>query len=408
MVTKKKPAPLRDQIIAFLTAHDEATLNQIAAATTERDFPSRVTTELNKMRTDAIVECAKKPGKNQMWYWLPQAAQSSISQPAVEQNTGSSALADSWSPPAEGAAVQPEPATGAVAPSTAPVAADVEKPWLGYNAGPRDRASHTNSLSVEPHEIPAPQYDPNDVAFRPSDDFLLAIIGQIRDAISDQSSRLSELPARILSLWLRLEIQTQDLEAIHNRLAERVCGGIDPADLNEVECAERAARMIDELLGDIPKREAELRNSKALIEKLEHLLQSARNESDHLRAHAHQADVDMVNHPPHYQGKVECIDAIEAALGPEGFAAYCRGNAIKYSFRAGRKGPCAEDLAKAQWYLARATGLAVSSSLIEIKSSAPDARQNALVQPVDTETERCEKETGVLEHAGNVTRHRLR
>jgi hypothetical protein len=38
---------------------------------------------------------------------------------------------------------------------------------------------------------------------------------------------------------------------------------------------------------------------------------------------------DMVNHPPHYQGKVECIDAIEAALGPDGFAAYCRGNAIK-------------------------------------------------------------------------------
>lgn len=62
---------------------------------------------------------------------------------------------------------------------------------------------------------------------------------------------------------------------------------------------------------------------------------------------------DMVNHPLHYQGKVECIDAIESALGPEGFAAYCRGNAIKYAFRAGKKGDAAQDLAKAQWYLAR-------------------------------------------------------
>ncbi len=62
---------------------------------------------------------------------------------------------------------------------------------------------------------------------------------------------------------------------------------------------------------------------------------------------------DMVNHPPHYQGKVECIDAIEAALGNEGFAAYCRGNAIKYAFRAGKKGDAAQDIAKAAWYLNR-------------------------------------------------------
>lgn len=69
----------------------------------------------------------------------------------------------------------------------------------------------------------------------------------------------------------------------------------------------------------------------------------------------HSADaVDMVNNPPHYQGKVECIDAIESALGPEGFVAFCRGNAMKYIFRAGRKGDEAEDLAKAGWYLRRA------------------------------------------------------
>ena len=63
---------------------------------------------------------------------------------------------------------------------------------------------------------------------------------------------------------------------------------------------------------------------------------------------------DPVNHPPHYQGKVECIDAIEAALGDDGFVACCRGNAMKYIYRAGRKGESVEDLRKAAWYLDRA------------------------------------------------------
>ena len=62
---------------------------------------------------------------------------------------------------------------------------------------------------------------------------------------------------------------------------------------------------------------------------------------------------DMVNHPPHYQGDgIECIDAIRAALGKEGFVAYCRGNAIKYTWR--EKADSAEDRNKAIWYLNRA------------------------------------------------------
>lgn len=63
---------------------------------------------------------------------------------------------------------------------------------------------------------------------------------------------------------------------------------------------------------------------------------------------------DAVNHPPHYnQGGVECIDALRAALGAEGFAGFCRGNAIKYLWRAGLKGNPAEDVAKARWYVDR-------------------------------------------------------
>ena len=63
---------------------------------------------------------------------------------------------------------------------------------------------------------------------------------------------------------------------------------------------------------------------------------------------------DPVNHPDHYQGKVECIDAIKAALGDDGFVAHCRGTAMKYIYRAGRKGESVEDLRKAAWYLDRA------------------------------------------------------
>jgi hypothetical protein len=63
---------------------------------------------------------------------------------------------------------------------------------------------------------------------------------------------------------------------------------------------------------------------------------------------------DMVNRPPHYQREgVECIDAIRAALGDAAFVSYCRGNAIKYLWRAGAKhGDGSEDMAKAAWYSA--------------------------------------------------------
>ena len=63
---------------------------------------------------------------------------------------------------------------------------------------------------------------------------------------------------------------------------------------------------------------------------------------------------DMVNHPPHYQSDngIECIDAIRAALGREGFIAYCRGSAIKYLWR--DKVNNVEDRNKATWYINRA------------------------------------------------------
>jgi hypothetical protein len=67
---------------------------------------------------------------------------------------------------------------------------------------------------------------------------------------------------------------------------------------------------------------------------------------------------ESVNHPSHYNnGDIECIDAIHAALGDEGFLAFCQGNVLKYNWRAGLKGDRLEDLKKAQWYQARMVNL---------------------------------------------------
>lgn len=63
---------------------------------------------------------------------------------------------------------------------------------------------------------------------------------------------------------------------------------------------------------------------------------------------------DPVNQPKHYnQGDVECIDAIRASMGAEGFAAYCKGNTLKYLWRYRYKGKAVQDLHKAEWYLRR-------------------------------------------------------
>lgn len=63
---------------------------------------------------------------------------------------------------------------------------------------------------------------------------------------------------------------------------------------------------------------------------------------------------DHVNQPPHYrQGEIECIDAIEAALTPEEFRGYCKGNVLKYVWRERHKGRSADDLRKSLWYLKR-------------------------------------------------------
>lgn len=61
---------------------------------------------------------------------------------------------------------------------------------------------------------------------------------------------------------------------------------------------------------------------------------------------------DNVNHPVHYQGSVECIDAIMSATeGLDGDEAFLVGSVIKYIWRYRKKGKPVEDLKKARWYL---------------------------------------------------------
>jgi hypothetical protein len=58
---------------------------------------------------------------------------------------------------------------------------------------------------------------------------------------------------------------------------------------------------------------------------------------------------DAVSHPTHYTSHssgVECIEVVESLP-------FNVGNAIKYLWRAGLKGPAAEDMRKALWYLRR-------------------------------------------------------
>lgn len=59
----------------------------------------------------------------------------------------------------------------------------------------------------------------------------------------------------------------------------------------------------------------------------------------------------MVDHPSHYSGSIEAIDAIAAATaGLAGVEAFDTGNALKYLWRWKRKNGV-EDLNKAVWYI---------------------------------------------------------
>ena len=82
---------------------------------------------------------------------------------------------------------------------------------------------------------------------------------------------------------------------------------------------------------------------------------------------------DKVNNPSHYTaGGVECIDAIQAALGDDGFKEWLKGNAIKYLWRANHKGCEKQDYQKAQFFINRLNEFMEDDEAANIKGGAPD------------------------------------
>lgn len=57
----------------------------------------------------------------------------------------------------------------------------------------------------------------------------------------------------------------------------------------------------------------------------------------------------------HYynQGEIECLDAMESMLGPDGFIAFLRGQIFKYNWRSLGKGQTLQDIQQLAFYTAR-------------------------------------------------------
>lgn len=91
--------------------------------------------------------------------------------------------------------------------------------------------------------------------------------------------------------------------------------------------------------------------------------------------------MEQVNHPEHYQSAngIEAIDAIEAALGLEGTIDFCKGNALKYLFRAGTKegNSHQQDLRKAKWYINKAIQLLNKNKGIEYSLNAKQSEEGS-------------------------------
>lgn len=287
------------------------------------------------------------------------------SQPAVEQNTGSSALNDDSSS-AEGAAVQPETAPVAAAtPSAAPVAADVKAQGGGQDVPTLDKddmpPADASLLALANRELADRLARVAHVlrgsgleALKNLDDSAdlqsaaAAVTGAYQMALGD----LHAFTGKIADLQHKVSMQDADLFKVQNVLGQRIHIGGPEHLAPPAQCAELAASLIDSLLetnqenqnlisiageklaevvsGDIDTSDmevhelaeqvvaqlaakdyellalrntaardrAELANEKALVAKLEHLLQSARNEAEHLRKHAPAPDTTTMDTVP--------------------------------------------------------------------------------------------------------------
>lgn len=62
------------------------------------------------------------------------------------------------------------------------------------------------------------------------------------------------------------------------------------------------------------------------------------------------------SNPEHYKGEIECIDALRQVMSEEEFRGYCRGSALAYLWRMGRKDEVQQEAKKAAWYVSWLAG----------------------------------------------------
>lgn len=80
-------------------------------------------------------------------------------------------------------------------------------------------------------------------------------------------------------------------------------------------------------------------------------------------------EIDMVNHPQHYNrdGAMECIDEMITVFGKDIVACFCLCNVWKYRYRASDKGH-EEDLSKSDYYMAKYKELITERSVLGFES----------------------------------------
>lgn len=105
-----------------------------------------------------------------------------------------------------------------------------------------------------------------------------AVIDQLTSANRDHLNMIA-IASETLAPLAAGDIDTSDMDL--HELAEQAAARIAAKDTELLE----QARVVVALRDTITQRNAELSNAQALVEKLEHLLQSARNEAEHLRRH---------------------------------------------------------------------------------------------------------------------------
>lgn len=88
-----------------------------------------------------------------------------------------------------------------------------------------------------------------------------------------------------------------------------------------------------------------------------------------------------IDHPGHYtQGKVECIEALEAALSPAEFKGFLKGDVLKYLWRSELKNG-KQDLEKAKWYLEKLLSLGVMMGMLLLSGCQRDNQATSLPKP---------------------------